>query len=126
VSEIPQTTAVCDGTGEEFSLLNPHLEVSMRVVRQVLELDPLAQPVADEEADDDDMLEDNRSVYLATRAGRGRDLKFKDFEAAQKWFDERKGYTPKLQKHHEPETPYAGGDGVGEDSDEIPNDGDGE
>lgn len=107
VSEIPQTQYVCDGTGEEFSLLNPHLEVSLRPVRQVLQSE--ATPL-DEDADENDMEGGDPNIYLATKAGRGVDLKFKDFDAARKWFDKRKGYRPKLQLSHEP--PYEPADEI--------------
>ncbi len=125
MSEIPQTTAVCDETGEEFSLLNPHLEVSVRVVKQVVQVDPLHQPSDDDEADPDDMEGSDPEIYLATKAGRGVLKRFKDWPAFHAWVEARKGYTSKLQFHHEDETPYAGSDGVGEEV-EIATDEDGE
>lgn len=115
LSEIPQTTAVCDGSGEEFSLLNPHLEVSLRPVRQVLKVD---DTVPGEDADENAMESGVPDIYLATKAGRGVTLRFKDFDAAISWFQEREGKSAKLELHHEDEIPYAGGDGVGTEDDE--------
>lgn len=100
MSEIPQTTAICDGSGEEFSLMNPYLEVSLRPVRQVLQVE---ETLPDEDADENDMEGGDPNVYLATKAGRGVMLRFKDFDSAILWFQKRAGLSAKLQLHHEPE-----------------------
>ncbi len=99
MSEIPQTTAVCDGTGEEFNMLNPHLEVSLRPVRQRLVSEEASE--GDENYDKDSLEMGEPNVYLGTKAGRGVNLKFKDFDAAISWFRKRKGLEAKLQLHRE-------------------------
>lgn len=84
--------------------MNPHLEVSMRIVKNVIQVDPLGETVAtDEEVDPDDMEATERATYLATLTGRGVTKRFKDFSAAAAWFSDRKGYKPKLQLNRESE-----------------------
>ncbi len=101
MTEIPQTTAICDGTGEEFNILSPHLEVSLRPVRQVLvSEDP---DDIDDEADENALEAGEPNIYLGTKAGRGVNLRFKDFDAAISWFKERKGKAAKLELHRESE-----------------------
>ena len=119
MNEMPQTTAVCDETGEEFSLLNPHLEVSVRVVKQVVQVDPLGvTPEADEDADPDDMEAGDPEIYLATRAGRGVTKRFKDWPAFNAWVEHRQDYEPKLQFHHEPEFVPVEGNATDEDDED--------
>lgn len=98
MSEIPVTTAVCDGSGEEFSLLTPHLEVSLRPVVQRVSVETI-----EAEDEEDALAMPEQRVYLSTLAGRGVTKKFKDFDALNSWAQKYEGKTAKLEVNVEPE-----------------------
>lgn len=66
-------TAVCDGTGEEFSVLNPHVVVTVKTQRQVL-----VDPSTDDEENENDV-----EPYLGKRSGEATVFVCKDYAAAE-------------------------------------------
>jgi hypothetical protein len=93
--KIPTTVAECAGTGEEINLLEPHLHVTLRPKREIL-------IATDMQSDDLDSM-GTPEIYLGTKAGRGVDLLFKDFDALGAWVSERAGLQPKLEPYAEEE-----------------------
>lgn len=93
--KVPDTVVKCAGTGDDLNLLEPHLLVSVRAQRDVLVSEDLQSGGLDDMG--------TPAIYLGTKAGRGVNLRFKNFDALAKWVGARKGLSAKLEPHREDE-----------------------
>lgn len=99
--ELPTTLVDCDGCGKELNVLNPYLYVMLKAQREVLISNPQGSP---SESDLNAVAEPE--LYLGTRSGRGRMMRFHDFDCIDKYVNGKKGKRAKLEFHKEDGDPF--------------------
>ena len=93
--DVPNPIVEDAGTGEEISLLQPHLKVTIKAEMAVL----LSTPVAPGEEGEIT----GNEITLGTKSGRGRIAYFKDFDSLAQYAQDRAGQEAKLEVHAEDE-----------------------
>jgi hypothetical protein len=93
--DVPNPIVMDAGTGEEISLLQPHLKVQIKAEMAVL----LSTPV---EPSEEGEITGNE-ITLGSKSGRGRIMYFKNFDSLVDYANERAGKEPKLEVHSEEE-----------------------
>lgn len=92
--EIPQTVFECGGCEKDLNVLDPYLNVQIKAQREVI--------VTDDPADTEGEISEP-GLYLGTKSGRGRIVKFHGFDCLFKYARERKDYEVKIEPHLEDE-----------------------
>jgi hypothetical protein len=92
---VEDLTAVDTNTGESFSVLQPHLVVTVKSVRAVMMQNDLTEGSEDEDVDP--------GFYVGRRSGSGEILTFADFNSAAEYFKSRASEPVKLKMHREEE-----------------------